>query len=117
MPRSVIDLSGLPTYAFGPRVTTWWGTFSFCLLEGTGFALGIGGYLYLAVTKADWANSALPLDLLWSGIFTIVLLLSALPNFIIHRAAIKENLRAVRVLLVVMSAIGLLLIGLRVLEL
>src|SRR3954469_20974803 len=103
MPRTVIDVSGLPTYAFGSRVTPWWGTFSFCLLEGTGFALGVGGYLYLAATSARWAGDAIPLPLFWSGALTAVLLLSALPNFLIKRAAIREDLIAVRLLLVVMS--------------
>jgi heme/copper-type cytochrome/quinol oxidase subunit 3 len=116
MPRSVIDVSGLPTYAFGSRVTPWWGTFSFCLLEGTGFALVIGGYLYLAVAKEAWAKDAAPLSSFWSAIFTAVLIVSALPNFLIRKAAMREDLRAVRLLLIVMSAIGLLLIGLRIME-
>jgi heme/copper-type cytochrome/quinol oxidase subunit 3 len=116
MGRSVIDVSDLPTYAFGSRVTPWWGTFSFCLLEGTGFALGIGGYLYLAVTNTHWAKDAVPLSLVWSALFTLVLVVSALPNFLIRRAAVRESLRSVRVLLLVMSVIGLVLIGLRVME-
>ncbi|MBZ9860176.1 heme-copper oxidase subunit III [Mesorhizobium sp. CA12] len=116
MARSVIDVSGLPTYAFGSRVTPWWGTFSFCLLEGTGFALGIGGYLYLAVTNKEWAKDAVPLSLLWSALFTLVLVVSALPNFLIKRAAMRESLRSVRLLLLIMSAIGLVLIGLRIME-
>lgn len=116
MTRSVVDVSGLPTYAFGSRVTPWWGTFSFCLLEGTGFALGIGGYLYLAVTNTHWAKDAVPLSLAWSALFTLLLIASALPNFLIKRAATRENLRAVRLLLVVMSSVGLVLIWLRILE-
>ncbi|OHV68335.1 cytochrome C oxidase subunit III [Mesorhizobium sp. LCM 4577] len=116
MVRSVIDVSGLPTYAFGSRVTPWWGTLSFCLLEGTGFALGIGGYLYLAVTNTHWTKDAVPLNLAWSALFTIVLVVSALPNFLIRRAAMRESLRSVRVLLLVMSAVGLVLVGLRVME-
>ncbi|CDX45083.1 putative cytochrome c oxidase subunit III protein [Mesorhizobium plurifarium] len=116
MVRSVIDVSGLPTYAFGSRVTPWWGTLSFCLLEGTGFALGIAGYLYLAVTNTHWTKDAVHLNLVWSALFTIVLVVSALPNFLIRRAAMRESLRSVRVLLLVMSAVGLVLVGLRVME-
>ena len=37
----------LPHYGFGSRMTTWWGTLGFCVLEGTGFALAAGAYLYL----------------------------------------------------------------------
>jgi cytochrome c oxidase subunit III len=116
MPRGAVDLSGLPTYAFGPRVTTWWGTFSFCLLEGTGFALGVGGYLYLAATNAKWAGDAASLPLLWSGVFTAVLLASALPNFLVKRAAMREDLARVRLLLPVMSLVGVGLVAVRVME-
>jgi len=45
--RVVQDVSALPTYGFGPRMTTTWGTLGFCALEGTGFALAVGAYLYL----------------------------------------------------------------------
>lgn len=116
MARIVMDVSGLPTYAFGSRVTPWWGTFSFCLLEGTGFALGIGGYLYLAVTNDHWTKDAVPLNLVWSALFTLILVVSALPNFLIKRAAMRESLRSVRLLLLVMSSVGLVLIGLRIME-
>ncbi|AZO28727.1 MULTISPECIES: cytochrome c oxidase subunit 3 [unclassified Mesorhizobium] len=116
MARIVMDVSGLPTYAFGSRVTPWWGTLSFCLLEGTGFALGIGGYLYLAVTNDHWTKDAVPLNLVWSALFTLILVVSALPNFLIKRAAMRESLRSVRLLLLVMSLVGLVLIGLRIME-
>ncbi|RWM17963.1 cytochrome c oxidase subunit 3 [Mesorhizobium sp.] len=116
MSRSFIDVSSLPTYAFGSRVTPWWGTFSFCLLEGTGFALGIGGYLYLAVTNTHWAKDAVPLNLVWSTAFTLVLVASAIPNFLIKRTALQENLRLVRLLLLAMSSVGLVLIILRIME-
>lgn len=33
--RVVRDLADLPSYAFGPRMTMWWGTLAFCVLEGT----------------------------------------------------------------------------------
>ncbi|MET3594519.1 heme/copper-type cytochrome/quinol oxidase subunit 3 [Mesorhizobium shonense] len=116
MARIVMDVSGLPTYAFGSCVTPWWGTFSFCLLEGTGFALGIGGYLYLAVTNDHWTKDAVPLNLVWSALFTLILVVSALPNLLIKRAAMRESLRSVRLLLLVMSLVGLVLIGLRIME-
>ena len=41
------DISDLPTFAFGPRTLTWWGTLGFMALEGTGFVLAVGSYLYL----------------------------------------------------------------------
>ena len=46
--RVVTDVSGLPRYGFGTSASTWWGTLGFCAIEGTGFALAIGMYLFLA---------------------------------------------------------------------
>jgi len=39
-----LDLAKLPHYVFGSRMTNYWGTLAFILLEGTGFALAIGTY-------------------------------------------------------------------------
>lgn len=114
--RPVQDVSSLPTYAFGPRMTTWWGTLGFCALEGMGFALGIGGYLYLAFLNPQWPLSVPPPDLLWSGILTTVLLASLVPNYLAKAAAKAENLAAVRLWLVIMSLIGLAVTGLRIME-
>ena len=40
--RPVQDVSGLPDYGFGSRMTTLWGTLGFMALEGIGFALASG---------------------------------------------------------------------------
>ena len=58
--RIVEDVSALPTYAFGPRMTMWWGTLGFCALEGMGFALAIGAYLYLVHVNPQWPLADLP---------------------------------------------------------
>lgn len=114
--RSVQDVSALPTYAFGSRITTWWGTLSFCLLEGTGFALGVGGYLYLAFLNPQWPLSAAPPDLLWSGLLTAVILVSLWPNSALKKSSKEEDLHKVRVGLALMSVIGVVLIGIRAME-
>ncbi|MGH0238531.1 cytochrome c oxidase subunit 3 [Sinorhizobium meliloti] len=113
--RVVRDLADLPSYAFGPRMTMWWGTLAFCVLEGTGFAIALGSYLYLAFINPDWPLGPPP-PLFWSGIFTFLILASLVPNFFIERAAREENLFRVRLLLLVMSAAGLLVTGVRVME-
>ncbi len=45
--RVVVDLSKLPDYGFGSRMTPWWGTIGFIALEGTAFVLVLASYLYL----------------------------------------------------------------------
>ncbi len=49
MRREVVtDLSHLPLHGEGTASVTWWGTLAFMLIEGTGFALVLAVYLYLA---------------------------------------------------------------------
>ena len=73
--RPTVDLSGLPTFGFGPRSPTWWGTLGFIALEGTGFALAGASYLYLARLNSSWPLSSLPPDH-WPGTILTALLLA-----------------------------------------
>lgn len=114
--RPMQDVSGLPHFAFGSRMTMWWGTLGFCAVEGMGFALGIGAYLYLAFLNPHWPLSVPPPDLTWSTAFTLVLMASLVPNHFAIRSAKRQDLAAVRLWLVVMCLIGLVLIGLRLME-
>ena len=52
--REVVDVAELPTYGFGARSPIWWGTLGFVALEGMGFALAAGAYLYLAYVNPRW---------------------------------------------------------------
>jgi heme/copper-type cytochrome/quinol oxidase subunit 3 len=106
----------LPTYAFGPRMTTWWGTLAFCALEGTGFALAAGAYLYLVWLNQQWPLAELPPDLLWSSLLTAALVVSAWPNHRAGVAAKEEDLPRVRRLLLVMSAVGIVVLAIRAFE-
>lgn len=115
-PRAELDVSGLPTYAFGPRVTTWWGTLAFVALEATGFALGAASYLYLMVVNPDWPLDARPPDLFWSSLIALVLLASLWPNMDAGRNARRHDLGRVRRDLLIMVAIGAVLVGLRAME-
>jgi heme/copper-type cytochrome/quinol oxidase subunit 3 len=114
--RVVEDLSALPTYGFGTRMTTWWGTLGFCALEGMGFALAIGAYLYLVHVNPQWPLADVPPNH-WPGtILTLVLLVSIWPNLKAEHHAREENLPGVQRSLVIMSVVGLLAIGIRFYE-
>lgn len=105
------DLSGLPTSAEGARHIVWWGNIGFMVIEGTGFALAAATYLYLMTQAPAWPprGDALP-GLTWSGIFTVGLLLSALPNFWILRRVRAKDATGVRRGVLAMAAIGLVLL-------
>jgi cytochrome c oxidase subunit III len=114
--RPVLDVKGLPTYAFGSRSPMWWGTLGFCVIEGVGFALAAGAYLYLAFLNPEWPLSASPPDLAWSSLLTLVLLASLWPNHLAKKNAEREDLGKVRRDLVVMSVLGLVAVAIRVFE-
>jgi len=116
--RAVGDVSGLPNGATGSTNLVWWGNVGFMLIEGTAFALAIGAYLYLQSQSPSWppAGDRLP-GLLWSGIFTVFLLASELPNLWVWRKAHEESASGVRRGTFAMALIGLLLIGMRAVEL
>jgi cytochrome c oxidase subunit III len=104
--RIVADLSELPLHGMGTASPTWWGTLAFMLIEGTGFALVIGVYLYLASLSSVWPLGA-PLPSPGPGTaLTLLLLVSLIPNILLSRWADQGDLRRVRIGLVVMSVLG-----------
>jgi cytochrome c oxidase subunit III len=115
-PVPVRDVGGLPTYAFGPRVPLWWGTLGFMVIEGLGLVFTVGAYFYLAGQNASWPLDPPP-GLLWSGLFTALLVLSEVPNKLVKRWAQRLDLRRVRLGVGLMALVGFAAIGLRCLEL
>jgi len=114
--RIVESVAALPTYGFGPRMTPWWGTLGFCALEGMGFALAIGIYLYLVQVNAQWPLDAPPPNHWPGSVLTVLLLVSLWPNRRASRDAQHEDLPAVRRNLLIMSAIGALAVAIRFYE-
>lgn len=112
----VEDYAHLPTAGFGPKSPIWWGTLGFIAIEGTGFALAVGTYLFLWQANDQWPLNAPPLDH-WPGtVMTVVLLASLWPNVIIDKEARALNLPRVRLWLIVMSLVGLVTLGIRAWE-
>jgi cytochrome c oxidase subunit 3 len=105
--KIVRDLSQLPTCAFGSRTLTWWGTLGFMALEGTGFALAVGSYLYLMTLAPKWPLNAAQPDY-WPGTIVTVLLLVSVPlNKLVARWAHRQDMRKVRWGLVGMTLLGI----------
>lgn len=114
--RFVGDVAQLPDYAFGPTSLGWWCIFGFMLIEGMGFVLAIGAYYYLLPIEADWPPVSRPPPLPWGTVFTVLGLLTLLPNIWLDRRAKAQDLRAVRIGLVLMTLLGLVLLGVRAFE-
>jgi heme/copper-type cytochrome/quinol oxidase subunit 3 len=114
--RVVADLGDLPLHGRGTASVTWWGTLAFMLIEGTGFALVIAVYLYLYNLAPTWPLGAPEPGLVPGTAVTILLLLSVAPNILVARWAHSEDLRKVRIGMVVMSVMGLLPLIVRIFE-
>ena len=54
MTTKVLDVSGLPSFAFGQRAVMWWATLGMIAIEGTAFALMIAAYIFLRWRVPDW---------------------------------------------------------------
>jgi cytochrome c oxidase subunit 3 len=114
--RVVADLSRLPLHGLGSASITWWGTLSFMLIEGTGFALVIAVYLYLMSIAPAWPIDAPLPDLLPGTLVTAVLIASVVPNYLVSRWAVQQDMRKVRLGMVVMSILGITPLAIRFFE-
>ena len=114
--RVVANLSVLPLHGQGSASVTWWGTLAFMLIEGTGFALILAIYFYLADIAPEWPLGAPSPDLGPGSATTAILIASLLPNYLILRWAAQEQLTKVRIGLVVMLLFGIAPLVVRIFE-
>jgi heme/copper-type cytochrome/quinol oxidase subunit 3 len=112
----LLDVSTLPTFAFGHRSPMWWGTMGLMLIEGTVFALTVMSYFYLRSHAAAWPMSGFPPELVWGNINTAIMLISMVPNHFAKKAAERLDLQKVRFWLVACLLVSILFLGVRVLE-
>jgi heme/copper-type cytochrome/quinol oxidase subunit 3 len=116
MNRKVLDVSTLPSYAFGHQGLIWWGTFGFMVTEGSMFVMTLMAYYFLRTRTSEWPPSAPNPDLTWATLNTILLLASAIPNQMTKTAAEAFELRKVQLLMPVCLAFGVAFCVVRALE-
>ncbi|HEY0338740.1 MAG TPA: cytochrome c oxidase subunit 3 [Burkholderiales bacterium] len=114
--QRVLDVSGLPTYAYSHRSLMWWGTLGMIAIEGTVFALAIVVYFYVRTRVNEWPPSVLPPELIWGTANTVLMLASLIPNQCAKNAAEAEDLPKVRISLAVCLFFGIGFLALRALE-
>ena len=61
--RPVLDVSGLPSVAFGKSNTTWLANVMYMMIEGTMFALLFASYFCLRTRTDSWPPIQLPPNL------------------------------------------------------
>ena len=87
-PRFTDDVADLPTHKFGPSSLTWWGIIGFMVIEGAFFALAFAAYFFLMGHEQGWPPEGAPRRTCLPGtLFTIIILLSEIPNTMIKKAA------------------------------
>ena len=101
-----LDVSGLPSYAFGHRSLMWWGTLGMVAIEGVVFALMVFAYFYLRTQSAEWPPGVPPPSLLWGTLNVVILLVSGIPNHWTKKKAKAHDLEKSRVGLLVCLAFG-----------
>ena len=116
-PSATLDVSHLPSVAFGSRDSLWWGVMGLILIEVTILGIGMVGYFYLRTLAPVWPPSptALP-DLLLPTVNTLLLLVSVVPMYWVDRAARRKERRGVQIGLVLCVVLGLGVSVLRVFE-
>jgi cytochrome c oxidase subunit 3 len=113
--RPVIDVSGLPTTAFGHRDPLWWGVVGIMCIEGTMFAIMAASYFYLRGGAQLWP----PAGTLHPGIGIttlnlLILLASIFPMHQAAQAAEREDLPAIRLWLIVATVLIVAFLVLRI---
>lgn len=106
--QRTIDVSQLPTYAFGHRALTWWATWSMLLMEGTMLVILLVSYFFLRMGIPDWPPRPIrPPNLFWGTLNTIIIVASVFPNHFAKAAAERLDLARVKLWTIVTFAFGI----------
>ena len=114
-PRA-LDVSGLPSVAFGHRNTTWLANVFYMAIEGMMFALMFATYFYLRTRSTNWPPGHLPPAFTYGAVNAAIFVLSIAPAWWIRKSAPEGDRRAVRNGLLVLSVFALAATALRVFE-
>lgn len=107
-PRPTIDVSPLPTFAFGHRDPMWWGVMLLIAIEGMTVALLLVSWFYIrSVVPSGQSDYRAHLPIMAATIGTVLLLASGFTNHLLNRCAEKMDLRGTRFWLIVTTLLGL----------
>jgi heme/copper-type cytochrome/quinol oxidase subunit 3 len=116
-PRFTDDVADLPTWKFGPSSLTWWGIIGYMVIEGAAFGLAFAAYFFLMGHEQGWPPEGRRApDVLAGTLFSIVILLSEYWNTRIKKAADAGVVPAIRRLMPLMVAVGVVLLIVRGVE-
>ena len=111
-----LDVSDLPSVAFGQSNTTWLANVFYMAIEGMMFALMFATYFYLRTRSQHWPPGHLPPALTYGLVNLVVLLVSVIPARLAQKSAPAGNLRTIRIGLVALSTFAILATVVRIFE-
>jgi heme/copper-type cytochrome/quinol oxidase subunit 3 len=111
-----IDVSGLPTFAFGNRTILWWATAALAAIEGTVFAMAIVTYVYLRGRQPEWPPNLPAPGLFWGSVNLLIMMASVVPNEWTKKQAEKLRWKETLLGLLVCVAVAMAFLIVRILE-
>jgi cytochrome c oxidase subunit 3 len=111
-----LDVSELPSVAFGRENTTWLANVFYMMIEGMMFALMFATYFYLRTRTTDWPPGHLPPALTFGIANAVVFLLSVIPARWVQKRAPAGDRGAIRIGLAVLALFAVFATVVRVFE-
>jgi cytochrome c oxidase subunit 3 len=104
--RPTLDVSHLPTHAFGARDPLWWAVVLLVAIEGTMFVLLLISYFYLRENSPEWPTAGIGTHDLALGTASALCLFAAAPTVhMCNRAALREDIPGMRRWLLAMTVL------------
>lgn len=111
-----LDVSGLPSVAFGQENTTWLANVFYMAIEGMMFALMFATYFYLRTRSSEWPPGHLPPALTYGLANGFVFLLSIIPARWVQKRAPSGDRAAVRMGLLFLALFAIVASVIRIFE-
>jgi cytochrome c oxidase subunit III len=111
-----LDVSDLPSVAFGRSNTTWLANIFYMTIEGTMFALMFASYFYLRPRVQEWPPGHFAPALRYGVANVIIFVLSVIPARWVQKIAPSGDRRAIRNGLALLAAFAVVATIIRVFE-
>lgn len=115
--RRVLDVSGLPDVAFGPKAPLWIGQFGMAVIESTLLLMLVAAYFYYRLHFESWPppGNATPSAYL-PTVNVILLVVSCLPMYLADKATLRKDWTLAIIGTVVSLLIGWIYFAIRLIE-
>jgi heme/copper-type cytochrome/quinol oxidase subunit 3 len=117
-PTDVLNVSGLPSFAFGRRDPRWLAVLLLIAIEGSVFGLVLFAYFYLRLGVQVWPPTTPgPTEIAFGGAIATALVASAVTTHFVNRSAYVASLTRARFWLLLTTVLSAAALALRAVEL